>query len=112
MRAQRTTTVGERRQSFAGGGARSRKGLRCSHAEHRLPNAVKPHCEAREKRSRMSSPCLSAHMPRHSHSMVEVGRGVKVMKVCGQLIPGRDPGVALLALPEYLAWELDDACAA
>ena len=46
----------------------------------------------------MSCPCLSAHMPRHSHSMAQVDRGVEVMKVCDQLIPGRVLGIALVAL--------------
>ena len=98
LRTQRTTTVAERRLTCAGGEAKQQKApSRPARGASACQRGQTP-LRARERRSRMSCPCLSAHMPRHSHSMAQVDRGVKVMKVCGQLIPGRVLGIALVAL--------------
>ena len=97
MRTQRTTTMAERRLTCAGGEAKQQKApSRPARGASACQRGQTP-LRARERRSRMSCPCLSAHMPRHSHSMAQVDRGVKVMKVCGQLIPGRVLGIALVA---------------
>ena len=76
----------------------STKRLPPSPADICLAFANKSQFRAKERQSRIPCPCLSAQMPLHSLSMPVVDRGVKVMKVCGQLIPSRVPGIALVAL--------------
>ena len=76
MRTQRTTTMAERRLTCAGGEAKQQKApSRLACGASACQRGQTP-LRARERRSRMSCPCLSAHMPRHSHSMAQVDRGV------------------------------------